>query len=72
MTAATTVWNKQHVDIFDVATSMIDDVPLWILQQLANAFIDPRSAFDSLLLTRIVQTANESMVQRIEKTFLRM
>jgi hypothetical protein len=41
-------------------------MPLWILQRLANANIDPSNASDSLLLERIVQNANEFMVQQVE------
>jgi len=42
-------------------------MPLWILQRLANASIDPSIASDSLLLERIVHNASESMAQRIEQ-----
>ncbi len=64
---ATIVLNKQRVDILDMASSTFDNMPLWILQRLAIANIDPSSASDSLLLKRIVQNANEFMVQRIEQ-----
>ncbi len=64
---ATIVRNKQRVDILDMATSTFDNTPLWILQRLANANIDPSSASDSLLLERIVHNANEFMAQRIEQ-----
>jgi hypothetical protein len=50
-----------------MATSTFDNMPLWILQRLANANIDPSSASDSLLLERIVHNANEFMAQRIEQ-----
>jgi hypothetical protein len=63
---ATIVRNKQRVDILGMATSPFDKMPLWILQRIANANIDPSSASDSLLLKRIVQNANEFMVQQIE------
>jgi hypothetical protein len=64
---ATIVRNKQRVDILDMATSTFDKMPLWILQRLANANIDPSSASDSLLLERIVHNASEFMAQRIEQ-----
>jgi hypothetical protein len=60
---ATIVRNKQGVDVLDMATSTFDNMPLWILQRLANANIDPSSASDSLLLERIVHNANEYMAQ---------
>ncbi len=50
-----------------MATSTFDNMPLWILQRLANANIDPSSASDSLLLERIVHNASELMAQRIEQ-----
>ncbi len=64
---ATIARNKQVVDILDMATSTIDNMPLWILQRLANANIDPSSTSDSLLLKGIVHNASEFMVQRIEQ-----
>jgi hypothetical protein len=64
---ATIVRNEQRVDILDMATSTFDIMPLWILQRLANANIDPSSASDSLLLKRIVHNAHEFMAQRIEQ-----
>jgi hypothetical protein len=42
-------------------------MPLWILQQLAIAGIDPSGVADTSLLQGITQNANDVLVSRIEQ-----
>jgi hypothetical protein len=57
---ATIVRNKHCVDILDMATSTFDNMPLWTLQRLANANIDPSSASSGTLPPPISKYASIS------------
>lgn len=50
---ATVIQHNQRVDIFGMSISTFDQMPLWILQRLAIASIDPSGVADTSLLQGI-------------------
>jgi len=64
---ATVMQHNQRVDIFGMPISTFDQMPLWILQRLAIASIDPSGVADTSLLQGITQNANDVLVSRIEQ-----